>query len=177
MRIRPRYMPMHKRWTLPRPAMRHRLRHGGVAFHRGGPVHLCEKEVREVRYQPRDIAAWRIRLNWRGDGIAVVFYHEQNGELLQRRRAQRLPELPLTGGTLADGCVDHFIAMEAWLMKGTVVVPAAGIGDLLHRIRMPGEIAAGFGAADCLQHLGCHRRALRPNIQPLAAPVGRHLPP
>ena len=127
-------------------------------------------KVGEAGDDLRDIAAGSIDLNGNGDGVAVVFDGEDDGQLQIGGDAEGLPELALAGGTLANGDIDDLVAVELNIFIGTVVAVMLGGGLGVAR-----EVAAGIGAADGLQALRGGGRAGRDDVELAAGPVRGHL--
>ena len=95
-----------------------------------GAVHLGKVEVGEVGHQAGDVAAGRAHLDRSADGVAVVFDAENDGQLPVGGGVERLPELALRGGTLAQQGEDDLVAVELDIVEGAVVA-----ARLLRRLR------------------------------------------
>jgi hypothetical protein len=63
------------------------------------------------------------------------------------------PELAFAGGAIAAGDVDNFVAVKSHILELAIVA-----GGLRGCFRVTVEVAAGFGAAHCLQELRPGRR-------------------
>ncbi len=137
-----------------------------------GAVDLGEEEIRKIVHQTRDIPAGRIHFDRNRDGIAVVFNHEDDGQLFVGRRVQRLPEFALRSRALSDRYIDNLVALEL------DIAPLAVVALMIFRgLGMAGEVTAGLRAADSMQALRRRRRRRRNDMVRRAAPVRRHLPP
>ena len=99
---------------------------GGKAGERVGAVDFGEMEVGEVSEQRRDVAAGGVDLDRNGDGVAVVFDDEEDGELEIGGDADGFPELAFAGGAIAEGDVDDFVAVEVDVLELAVVARVAG---------------------------------------------------
>ncbi len=75
------------------------------------PSTSAKVEMGEVGEQVRDVAAGGVDFDGNGDGVAVVFDDEEDGELEVGGDADGFPELALGGGAFADGDVDDFVAV------------------------------------------------------------------
>ncbi len=136
-----------------------------------GAVDFVEMEVGESLDQLADVAARRAHFHRHRNGVLVIFDQVQHGQLQVRRGVQRLPELAFAGGAIAAGDVNHFVAVELYILELAII--AAG---LLRGLRIAIEIASRFGAAHGLQKLRSRRRRLGHDVQLLVSPVRRHLP-
>ncbi len=165
-------MAVHQRWTAARAAMRRRLPECAQAGHRIVAVDLRKKEVGEIGDQPRNVSARRVHFNGNADGVAVVFDHEDHGQLLIGRRVQRFPKLALRSRALAYGGQNHFVAVEIDVVKLAIVA-----GSFDGGLRMVAEIAAGLSAAHGMEQLGRRRGGCADDVQGAAAPMSGHLTP
>ncbi len=102
-------------------AVRYRGLEGAQAGFGIGAIHLGKVEVGEVGHQPGDVSAGRVHLDRSADGVAVVFHAEDDGQLLVGGGVERLPELALRGGTLAERSKHDLVAMKLDVAKGAVV--------------------------------------------------------
>ena len=84
---------------------------------------------------------------------------------------QCLPELTLAGGAIAQRNVGDFVAVEFDVFELPVVARGFFGG-----VRMRGQVAADFGAANSVQNLRPGGRGAGDDIEVGMAPVGRHLP-
>ncbi len=98
----------------------------------------------EVGDELGDAAAGGVDLDGHADGVAVVFYAEDDGELLVGGGVERLPELALRRGALADAGEDDFVVVELNVVEGAIVAESVGFRCGLG---MMAEIAAGLGCA------------------------------
>ena len=167
-------MSMHQRRPVSCADICDRFGHCGVAGKRISAIDLGEVEVREVRHQPRDVAAGSINLDRRRDRVLVVFHDVQHRQLAIACGVQRLPELALARRTFADGDVHNLIAVEPDILVRAVIEGACR--RLRLRSWMPREVTTSLGAAHRMQALRSRRRARRHNMQFLTRPVRRHLP-
>ena len=140
------------------------------AGERVGAVDFSEIEIGEASDQRRDVAAGGIDLDRNGDGVAVVFDDEEDGELEIGGGADGFPELAFAGGAIAEGNVDDFVAVEIDFAELAVVarVRLGGFGMLL-------EVEGGFRAANSLEALGRCGRRRGDDVVLGVRPVGRHL--
>ncbi len=89
-------------------------------------------EIRESAHQLADVAARGADFNRNRDGVLVVLNHIQHRQLQVRGGVQRLPELAFTGGAVAAGDEDDFVAVESHILELAVVA---------------GHFLGGFGMA------------------------------
>src|SRR5580698_6408144 len=108
-------------------------------------------EVGKILYEFRDVSAGSVDLDGDGDGVAVVFDNEDDGQLRIRGGVQGLPEFALRCRALADGDIDDLVALEGDVTPGAVVAFV-----FLGCFGMIREVASGLGAADGVEALaGC----------------------
>jgi hypothetical protein len=140
---------VNQRRAVPRTAVSDRFHHGVVAGDGIGAVDLGEVEVWKVCDQARYVAAWRVRFDRSGDGVAVIFDDEEKRKLAIAGRVESLPELALAGGALSNGDVGHLIAMEDDVLELAIVSFV-----LCSRLRMLCEVAPRLGAPHGMKALG-----------------------
>ena len=112
MRIGTNHVPVHERRALAGANVVDGRLHRGVAGEHVGAIDFGEMEIGESLHQLADVAARRVDFHRHGDGVLVVFDHEQHRQLEVRGGVQRLPELALAGRAVAGGDVHHFVAVE-----------------------------------------------------------------
>ena len=114
-----------------------------------GAVDFGKMEIGEIFEQVRDVSAWRVDFDGDGDGVAVVFDDEEDGELEIGGDADGFPELTLGSGAFADGDVNDLVAVEIDGMELAVVAFV-----LLRGLGMLGQVERSFRAAYSLETLG-----------------------
>ena len=112
-RVRPHDMPVDKRRAVARAAIGHGLDHRSVACDGVGAVHLGKMEVGEIRHQPRDVAARRVHLHRRRDGVPVVFDDKQHRQLAHCEAVFSASQnSPWLVDAFAERDIDHLVAVE-----------------------------------------------------------------
>ena len=128
------------------------VRHSGLKFtqadHRIGAVKLGKVEAGEIVYQLGDISSRRAYLDRGADRVAIVLNQENDRQLAVGGSVERLPELALRGCPFAQGCQNHFIAVENHVAVGAIV-SLVFLGDL----RMMVKVAAGLRATHGMKQL------------------------
>ena len=135
----------------------------------GGPapylevVGAVEPEDLQPPEAPHQLRDRRRRLVGDGDrdGVPVVGHHVHDRQVERARRVQRLPELALGGGALAQRHVGDLVA------GGRQVRELGGAAD----------VATGLGAADGGDALAARGARLGDDVPVAVAPVAGHLPP
>ena len=161
MRVRANDARVHERRPLAGADVCRRVAQRAQARQKVGAVDRINVEAGERSHEPRDIAAGRLNLDRNRDGVTVIFDEEQDRQLLDARRAQRLPELAFARGAFAERHVGDLVG----------VVARVAIRNLRYATVDHGR----FGRADRLQHLRARRARFRDDVEPFMAPVRRHL--
>src|SRR5579863_9393246 len=102
MRIRTNYMRVHESGSIAGSAVRHGPGECRIRCDRIGAIEFFEMEIWETRYQPRNISSRGLHFDRNRDGVSVVLHHEQHWQLAIGGGVQRLPELALAGGAVAE---------------------------------------------------------------------------
>src|ERR1700726_2756513 len=102
---------MDEGWALTGAAMLRSPLKGAQARFGIGTVHFLKVKIRKVGHKARDVAAGRIHFYRNADGVAVVFNHEDDGQLLVGGGVESLPELTLGGRPLSDASENNFVAV------------------------------------------------------------------
>ena len=127
--------------------------HGGIAGERVGAVDFSEIEVGEIGDQARDVAAGGVDFDRDGDGVAVVFDDEEDGELALEAVLSGFPEFALLVAPSPSGDVDDLVAVEVDFaeLRGSRPGMVGGFGmaaedsGRLRRSRQPAGLGAGGG--------------------------------
>src|SRR2546430_7330971 len=114
-----------------------------------GAVNLLEMEVGKSGDEARNVAAGRLHFDGHGNRIFVVLHAKNYRQTEIGCGVHRLPEFAFAGRAVAERDVGDFVTLELDILELAVI--AFGF---LGGVRMPGEIAAGFGASDGLPDLG-----------------------
>src|SRR5450759_1216525 len=104
---------VHERGTLSLPGVIDGALHGVVAGEQIAPVHFFDEEVRKRANKPGDTAAGCVHFDRNRDGVTVVLYQIDDGQLEVRRGVQGLPELAFTRRALAGGDQDDLVFLES----------------------------------------------------------------
>src|SRR5437660_3078037 len=170
MRIGPDHVRVHERRSFTRAALIHRALHRRVAHHRIGAVDFLKMETREAGNQAGDVAPGGLYFYRNRNRVLVVLDYEHNGQLFVGSRVERLPELSLAGGAIAEGDIGDLVASEADILELAVIATR-----LLGGIGMIAQINSGFRASNGLQDLGARWRRLGNDVESPVSPVRRHI--
>jgi hypothetical protein len=162
MRVRPDHLGVDEGRPLAGAGVGDGFLYRGVARQVVRAVNALNQQPREVRYQPRDVAAGRLCFDGHRDRVAVVFDDDDDRQPAQAGVVERFPELSFAGGAIAEREVGDLVG----------VVPLVTVFDGRELLVEPARLRA----ADCLQALGTGGTGLRHDVQRRVSPVRRHLP-
>ncbi len=199
MRIGTDHVCMNKSRTVPLAAILRGALKCSRTRHRIGAVDFFKMEIWEARDQPRNAASGRLHFHRHGDRVAVVLHGKNHGQLVEGGGVHRLPELALAGGAVSERDVGNLVAVEGhvfelaiiyetgcpisrifcekWGLRGCSLFHVLCGGRDFGRPRVLRKIPSSLGASHRLKNLRSRGGGLSDNVEPLVAPVRRHLPP
>ena len=120
-RIGPDYMTMHECRTVAGANVVDSGLERAIADQGISAVEFGKVEIRKTADQLADVSASRADFDGNGDGVLVVFDHEQHRELQVGSGVERLPELAFTSGAVAAGNEHDFVAVKDHVLELAVV--------------------------------------------------------
>ena len=95
-------MRVHESGPIAGSAVRHGPGERRIRRHWISAVDFFEMEIRETRHQTRNISACSLHFDRNRNGVTVILHNKHNRQLAIGRGVQRLPELALTSGAVAQ---------------------------------------------------------------------------
>ncbi len=140
-RVGPRDLGMDQRRPDAGPDVGHRLGAQPSGLEVVGAVPPPDLEAAEARHQVADRGRRLVRAG-DADGVAVVGHHEQDGQVERAGAVERLPELALAGGALAERHVGDLVAVGG-RRRGVQVGAARQVAGRLGAAHGREALAAG----------------------------------